>query len=103
VASGRVDLFDAAHPERGWRRLRAIPGIGNWTIQMLALTGQGRLDQLPAGDLAYVKLVGRLRSGGDPYARATEADVAEFFARYAPWAGLAGLHALRVPAARIAA
>ena len=48
VASGRVDLTDPDH-ERGWRRLRAISGIGSWTIQMLALTGQGRLDQLPAG------------------------------------------------------
>ena len=95
VASGRVDLFDAVEPERGWRRLRAIPGVGSWIIQMLALTGQGRLDQLPAGDLAYVKLVGRLRSGGDPYARATEDEVVELFAPYAPWAGLAGMHALR--------
>jgi 3-methyladenine DNA glycosylase/8-oxoguanine DNA glycosylase len=94
VASGRVDLFDADH-ERGWRRLRAIPMIGSWTIQKLGLTGQGRLDQLPAGDLAYLKLVGRLQSGGDPYARATEEEVGEFFAPYAPWAGLAGLHALR--------
>jgi 3-methyladenine DNA glycosylase/8-oxoguanine DNA glycosylase len=95
VASGRVDLFDVSEPERGWRRLRAIPGVGSWTVQMLAFTGQGRLDQLPAGDLAYVKLVGRLRSGGDPRARATEEEVSEFFAPYAPWAGLAGLHALR--------
>ena len=30
---------------------------------MLALTGQGRLDQLPAGDLGYFKLVGRLAGG----------------------------------------
>ena len=95
VASGRVDLYDP-EPEPGWRRLRAIRGIGSWTIQMLALTGQGRLDQLPAGDVGYLKLVGRLRSGGDPYARATEEDVLDFFAPYAPWAGLAGLHALRV-------
>ncbi|HKO28533.1 MAG TPA: hypothetical protein VJU80_13825 [Solirubrobacteraceae bacterium] len=95
VARGRVDLFDASRHERDWRRLRAIPGVGSWTVQMLAFTGQGRLDQIPAGDLAYVKLVGRLRSGGDPYARATEEEVAEFFAPYAPWAGLAGLHALR--------
>jgi 3-methyladenine DNA glycosylase/8-oxoguanine DNA glycosylase len=94
VASGRVDLHDSDH-ERGWRRLRAIRGIGRWTLQMLALTGQGRLDQLPAGDLAYLKLVGRLRSGGDPWARATEDEVIELFAPYAPWAGLAGLHALR--------
>jgi 3-methyladenine DNA glycosylase/8-oxoguanine DNA glycosylase len=93
VASGRVDLHDP-DPERGWRRLRAISGIGSWTIQMLALTGQGRLDQLPAGDLAYLKLVGRLRSG-NPHARATEEEVNACFAPYAPWAGLAGMHALR--------
>jgi len=106
VASGRVDLLDPDH-ERGWRRLRAIRGIGSWTVQMLALTGQGRLDQLPCGDVGYLKLVGRLRGGGDPSARATEDEVAEFFAPYAPWAGLAGLHALRLAggsaATRIAA
>jgi 3-methyladenine DNA glycosylase/8-oxoguanine DNA glycosylase len=94
VAAGRVDL-DGPDLECGWRRLRQIRGIGSWTLQMLALTGQGRLDQLPAGDLAYLKLVGRLRSGGDPHARATEDEVVELFAPYAPWAGLAGLHALR--------
>jgi 3-methyladenine DNA glycosylase/8-oxoguanine DNA glycosylase len=94
VSSGRVDLEDPDH-ERGWRRLAAIRGIGSWTIQMLGLTGQSRLDQLPAGDLAYLKLVGRLRSGGDPWARATEEEVVEAFAPYGAWAGLAGLHALR--------
>jgi 3-methyladenine DNA glycosylase/8-oxoguanine DNA glycosylase len=94
VASGRVDLLDAEH-ERGWRRLRQIRGVGNWTLQTLALTGQGRLDQLPAGDLAYLKLVGRLTGGGNPRARATEEEVVRFFAPYEPWTGLAGLHALR--------
>jgi 3-methyladenine DNA glycosylase/8-oxoguanine DNA glycosylase len=93
VASGRIDLSDTDH-ERGWRRLRAIRGIGSWTVQMLALTGQARLDQLPAGDLAYLKLVGRLRTG-DPRARGSEEEVNEFFAPYAPWAGLAGAFALR--------
>jgi 3-methyladenine DNA glycosylase/8-oxoguanine DNA glycosylase len=93
VAAGRVDLLDPDH-ERGWRRLRAIRGIGNWTLQTMALSGQGRLDQLPAGDLAYLKLVGRLRTGS-PFERATEDEVAEFFAPYERWAGLAGIHALR--------
>jgi 3-methyladenine DNA glycosylase/8-oxoguanine DNA glycosylase len=92
VASGRVDL--STDLERGWARLRAIPGIGSWTVQKLALTGQGRLDQLPAGDLAYIKLVGRLTSG-DPWGRASEDEVSAFFAPYAPWAGLAGAYALR--------
>jgi 3-methyladenine DNA glycosylase/8-oxoguanine DNA glycosylase len=95
VASGRVDLAGSDH-ESGWRRLRAIRGIGAWTVQTLALTGQGRLDQLPAGDLGYLKLVGRLRTG-DPRVRATEEDVAEFFAPYEPWAGIAGIYALQAP------
>jgi 3-methyladenine DNA glycosylase/8-oxoguanine DNA glycosylase len=93
VSRGRVDLLASDH-ERGWARLRAIRGIGSWTVQMLALTGQGRMDQLPAGDLAYLKLVGRLKTG-DPRVRAQEDEVQEFFAPYAPWAGLAGAYALR--------
>jgi 3-methyladenine DNA glycosylase/8-oxoguanine DNA glycosylase len=94
VAGGRVDLHDPDH-ERGWRRLRRIHGVGAWTLQTMALTGQGRLDQLPAGDLAYLKLVGRWLRSGDPRARATEQEVQQFFSSYEPWAGLAGLHALR--------
>jgi 3-methyladenine DNA glycosylase/8-oxoguanine DNA glycosylase len=93
VASGRVDLSGPDN-ERGWRALRAIRGIGSWTVEMLALTGQGRMDQLPAGDLSYRRLVGRLLSG-DPRARVDEDQVREFFAPYAPWAGLAGAYALR--------
>jgi 3-methyladenine DNA glycosylase/8-oxoguanine DNA glycosylase len=91
VAAGRIDLSSDCG-----RRLRAIPGIGSWTVEMLGLTGQGRLDQLPAGDLAYLKLVGRLRTGGDPRARASEEEVRSVFAPYGEWAGLAGLHALGV-------
>jgi 3-methyladenine DNA glycosylase/8-oxoguanine DNA glycosylase len=93
IASGRVEITQAPH-EPGWRRLRAIHGIGSWTVQCLALHGQQRLDQLPSGDLAYVKLVGRILRG-HPWGRADEAEVEEFFAPYAPWAGLAGAHALR--------
>jgi DNA-3-methyladenine glycosylase II len=102
VASGRVDLH-AADPEPGWRRLRAVPEIGTWTVSLLALLGQGRYDALPAGDLAYVKLVGRLRSGGDPRARATEDEVRDFFAPYGAWAGLAGAYALRATAPELRA
>jgi 3-methyladenine DNA glycosylase/8-oxoguanine DNA glycosylase len=93
VALGRVDLWSPDH-ERGWARLRAIPGIGSWTVEVLALHGQGRLDQIPAGDLAFLKLVGRLQSGGDPHARAGEDDVRAFFAPYEGWMGLAATHAL---------
>jgi 3-methyladenine DNA glycosylase/8-oxoguanine DNA glycosylase len=91
VASRRVDLNSQAH-ERGWRRLRAIPGIGPWTVEMLALCGQGRYDQLPAGDLGLLKFAGRRLSGGDPTAVGTEQQVRELFAPYGEWAGLAAAH-----------
>jgi 3-methyladenine DNA glycosylase/8-oxoguanine DNA glycosylase len=93
VATGRADLAGPDH-ERAWRRLRAIPGIGSWTVEMLALYGQGRYDQLPAGDLGYLRIVGRL-SSGNPRAVATEDEVRAFFAPYGEWAGLAGVHLLR--------
>jgi 3-methyladenine DNA glycosylase/8-oxoguanine DNA glycosylase len=91
VANGRLDLHDADH-ERAWRRLRAIPGIGPWTIEMLALHGQGRYDQLPAGDVGLLKYVGRSLSEGDPWARVGEDEVRAFFARYGSWQGLAAVH-----------
>jgi 3-methyladenine DNA glycosylase/8-oxoguanine DNA glycosylase len=91
VASGRVNLHDVDHP-RSWHGLRAIPGIGPWTVEMLALLGQGRHDQLPAGDVGLLKYVGRRLSGGDPRARASEEEVRSLFSRYGRWQGLAAVH-----------
>jgi 3-methyladenine DNA glycosylase/8-oxoguanine DNA glycosylase len=88
VASGRADLADH---EPAWRRLRTIRGVGSWTVEKLAFEGQGRDDQLPAGDLAYVKLVGRLAGLGR---RASEDEVRAFFAPYEEHAGLAAFYAL---------
>jgi 3-methyladenine DNA glycosylase/8-oxoguanine DNA glycosylase len=87
VAAGRVDPADPA----GDRRLIRISEIGPWTLQVLGLAGRGDPDSLPAGDLAYVKLVGVLAGLGR---RATVAEVEEYFAPYAPYRGLAGSFAL---------
>jgi 3-methyladenine DNA glycosylase/8-oxoguanine DNA glycosylase len=75
------------------RALRAIPGVGTWTLEMTAVHGLGRLDVVPAGDLGLLKLVGRLRTG-DPEAVAEEAEVRELFAPYGEWRGLAAAHAM---------
>ena len=58
---------------------------------MLSLYGQGHYDRVPAGDLGYLKLVGRLTTGR-PKARADEAEVRGFFERYGEWKGLAGTY-----------
>ncbi|HEX3563234.1 MAG TPA: hypothetical protein VHU24_10385 [Solirubrobacterales bacterium] len=87
VARGRARLDD---PDCD-RRLLEISEIGPWTIQCLGLAGRGDPDSLPAGDLAYVKLVGHLAGLGR---RATVEEVEEYFAPYAPFRGLAGTFAL---------
>jgi len=87
VALGRARLDDP----RSDRRLLEINEIGPWTVQCLGYAGRGDPDSLPAGDLAYVKLVGHLAGLGR---RATVEEVEEYFAPYAPFRGLAGTYAL---------
>ena len=89
AAGTRLDL-DHRH-EPAWRALRTVSGIGSWTCEKLAFHGQGRDDQLPAGDLAYIKLVGHLAGLGR---RATEEEVREFFVPYGEHAALAGIYLL---------
>ncbi len=104
VAGGRCRL-DSASADR---RLLAIPQIGPWTVRCLRLFGRGEMDALPAGDLGYIKLVGRLAGLGR---RASVAEVEEFYAPYEPYRGmvgtitLAGLHRVvaQGPPLRIAA
>ena len=83
TASGRADL---SRPEDDARLLK-VANVGPWTVQCLGLFGRGDPDSLPAGDLAYVKLVGHLLGLGR---RATVEEVEEYFAPYAPYRGLAG-------------
>jgi 3-methyladenine DNA glycosylase/8-oxoguanine DNA glycosylase len=86
VAAGRVDLTRPAHDER----LLRIREIGPWTVQCLGFHGRGEPDSLPAGDLAYVKLVGRLTG---MRRRATVDEVEEYFERFRPFRALAGIFA----------
>jgi DNA-3-methyladenine glycosylase II len=82
VSLGRCDPGRS----RADHRLLAVPQIGPWTVQCLGLFGRGEPDSLPAGDLMYLKLVGRLARLGR---RATVEEVEEYFAPYEPFRGLA--------------
>jgi 3-methyladenine DNA glycosylase/8-oxoguanine DNA glycosylase len=95
VAAGRCALAD---PDSDLR-LQRVSGIGPWTLQCLGLYGRGDPDSLPAGDLGYLKLVGRLAGWRR---RATVEEVERFYAPYAPFRGLAGEFTLRGLHARIA-
>jgi 3-methyladenine DNA glycosylase/8-oxoguanine DNA glycosylase len=94
VAKGRADPADPA----GDKRFRRISEIGPWTLQCLGQYGRGEPDTLPAGDLAYVKLVGVASGLGR---RATVEEVEAFYARYEPFRGFAGTFSLSAyPAAK---
>ena len=82
VAAGRCDPGERAADTR----LLAVPEVGLWTVRRLGLFGRGDPDSLPADDLIYIKLVGRLARLGR---RATVEEVEEFYAPYAPFRGLA--------------
>lgn len=83
VAAGRCRIES---PEAD-KRLLAMPQIGPWTVQCLGLFGRNEFDSLPAGDLGYVKLIGRLAGLGR---RATIPEVEAFYAPYEPYRGLVG-------------
>ncbi|WP_053226705.1 DNA-3-methyladenine glycosylase family protein [Solirubrobacter soli] len=93
-ATERDAVVASLREHADFARLLAVPEIGPWTVEMLALHGLGRLDVVPAGDLGYLKLVGRLTTGR-PKAIADEAEVRGFFAPYAPYAGLAASYLIR--------
>ncbi len=87
VSRGHADLTTRDSDAR----LLRISEIGPWTVQCLGLGGRGDPDSLPAGDLAYVKLVGYLTGLNR---RATVEEVEDYFAPYAPFRALAGAFAL---------
>ena len=101
VLERRVD-FDAA-PEEVVVALTAIPGIGSWTAQYVALRALGEPDAMPTGDLV-------LRRMAAPGQRLLTARELEERARaWRPWRGYAVMHlwhataAARVPGTRPAA
>jgi len=85
VVEGRVDLAPTADVEASVASLRAIPGIGPWTAQYIAMRALAWPDAWPSGDVALIKSLGA--------ANAREADrMAE---AWRPWRAYATLHCWR--------
>jgi AraC family transcriptional regulator of adaptative response / DNA-3-methyladenine glycosylase II len=82
VAEEQVDLQPGADPAEVVEQLDALPGIGPWTAEMIAMRASGWPDAFPVGDLGIRR---RLGAGSDTAARAA----AE---RWRPWRAYAVLH-----------
>jgi AraC family transcriptional regulator of adaptative response / DNA-3-methyladenine glycosylase II len=70
--------------------MRAVRGIGAWTIQYFLLRGVGFADCLPASDAGLMRGLGNLTG-----ARPGETAVRELMAKYSPFRSLASYHVWR--------
>ncbi len=65
-ADGQLRI-DAATPlDEIEGTLRAVPGVGPWTAQMIALVAAGQQDAFPAGDLGLRRAAARLTGASSP-------------------------------------
>jgi AraC family transcriptional regulator of adaptative response / DNA-3-methyladenine glycosylase II len=87
VASARLKLEPGVDPEATIRQLTALPGIGPWTAQYVAMRALRWPDAFPKEDLVL-----RNRLGGVTAARAEELSQAWW-----PWRSYAALHLWRSP------
>ncbi len=89
AVDGELDheRLDALSDEEVIAQLSAIRGVGRWTVQWVLMRALGRVDVLPAGDLALQRTIGELYFGGR---RLTEQELDAFAAeRWKPYRGLA--------------
>ena len=93
VLDGRVDFRPEATLDELVARWTALPGIGPWTAQYIALRALGHPDAFPAEDLVLQKT---LPAGGDRLAAKALRAHAE---AWRPWRGYAAIHLWREAAA----
>ncbi len=86
LAAGRLDLGPGADQERSRRVLGALPGIGPWTVEMVAMRAFGDPDAFPVGDLGVRR--GAARLGLPSHTRGLTARSG----RWRPWRAYAVQH-----------
>jgi AraC family transcriptional regulator of adaptative response / DNA-3-methyladenine glycosylase II len=89
VASGRLCLHAGADVPSTLTALQALPGIGDWTAQYIAMRALRWPDAFPSGDIALQKALGV--TGARAAAQASQA--------WQPWRSYAVLRAWHTPPA----
>jgi AraC family transcriptional regulator of adaptative response / DNA-3-methyladenine glycosylase II len=81
-----VDLDGAGDPAAAERALVALPGIGQWTVQYVALRALGEPDAFPAGDLGL-----RRALATEPSQLPSARDVERMAESWRPWRAYAAV------------
>ena len=68
LAEGRLDVGPGADWAEARAALAAVPGVGPWTVEMIAMRALGDPDAFPAGDLGVVRGAERLGLASSPRA-----------------------------------
>ena len=79
VASGQLCLDEGANVDATMAQLCALPGIGDWTVQYIAMRALRWPDAFPAGDVALHKALG-VQTSPNPSQAAQAASLA-----WKPW------------------
>ena len=74
LADGELDLGAGGDWARARQQLAALPGIGPWTVEMIAMRALGDPDAFPNGDLGVRRAAQTLGLGTTPAALAARAD-----------------------------
>lgn len=86
LAEGRIDLSAGADRDEARAGLLALPGLGPWTAELVAMRGLGDPDAFPATDLGVRIAAEALGLPGTPAALTSAA------ARWRPWRSYAVQH-----------
>jgi AraC family transcriptional regulator of adaptative response / DNA-3-methyladenine glycosylase II len=87
-ASEQISLEPSTALDDQLEQLEALPGIGSWTAQCIAMRATGHLDAFPAGDLGLRRAAARAL-GRESISAAELADRAE---AWRPYRALAAMH-----------
>ncbi|HER27358.1 MAG TPA: DNA-3-methyladenine glycosylase 2 family protein, partial [Rhodospirillales bacterium] len=85
-AQGRLDLSAANGLDEAEKMLCAVPGIGPWTAQYIAMRALSDPDAFPVGDLALLRAINR--HGENLTAKSLAARAED----WRPWRAYAALH-----------
>lgn len=84
--AGRLDLGPGADREHARRVLASLPGIGPWTVEMIAMRAFGDPDAFPVGDLGVRRGAARLGLPSGPRQLSARSQ------RWRPWRAYAVQH-----------
>jgi AraC family transcriptional regulator of adaptative response / DNA-3-methyladenine glycosylase II len=87
VLSGELALARGGDAEQVRDRMLALPGVGPWTANLVAMRALGSPDAFPAGDLGVLRALGT-RSAREAEARAEA---------WRPWRAYAAMHLWNLP------